>query len=237
MKYSFVQIRFIRDDDTSGKNDCIIDVKRNDDIYIWMLRDEDHSKAMAMRLDYDGVMKRLRAVLRSVIIDDDPFKSVQIIAPGYPSVLYKIQTLRANLSNVIELLDLIFENWAENTTPRTVYRADTDDANPEAEAAEEAEEAEEEAEAEAEEEAEAEAEAEAEEESDDDMPPLVSSNTVFNEVFQNSSYNTPTRNSQRSCCPNAPLRHCQRFEEGTLPSVQRRIINTPLGQRIHTRWN
>jgi hypothetical protein len=218
MKYSFVQIRFIRDDDTSGKTDCIIDVKRNDDIYIWMLRDEDHSKAMAMRLDYDGVIKRLRAVLRSVVIDDDPFKSVQIIAPGYPSVLYKIQTLRENLSSVIELLDLIFENWAENTTPRTVYRADTDDANPEAEAAQE------------------EAEAE-EEESDDDMPPLVSGNAVFNEVFQDSSYQTPTRNSQRTCCPNAPLRHCQRFEERSLPSVQRRIINTPLGDRIHTRWN
>lgn len=225
MKYSFVQIRFIRDDDQSGKTDCIIDVKRNDEIYIWMLRDEDHSKAMAMRLDYDGVIKRLRAVLRSVAIDDDPFKSVQIIAPGYPSVLYKIQTLRENLSSVIELLDLIFENWAENTTPRTVYRADTDDANPEAEA-------------EAEEELEAQAEAAAEEEeSEDDMPPLVSSNAVFNEIFQNSSYQTPTRNSQRTCCPNAPLRHCQRFQENEIPSVQRRIINTPLGDRIHTRWN
>ena len=230
MKYSFVQIRFIRDNDTSGKNDCIIDVKRNDNIYLWMLRDEDHSKAMAMRLDYDGAMKRLRAVLRSVVIDDDPFKSVQITAPGYPSVLYNMQTLRKNIGTVIDLLDLIFENWAENTTPRTVYRADTDDANPEAEAAAE------EAEAEEAEESEAQTEA-AEEETDDDMPPLVSNNAVFNEVYQSSSYQTPTRPCQRTCCPNAPLRHCQRFEEGTIPSVQRRIINTPLGDRIHTRWN
>jgi hypothetical protein len=184
-KYSFLQLRFIQNPaKTAGSSDHLVEIKRNGDDYLWFYSDQ-HPRGQATWMTKGQVfvaLDNLRGLLR---YDCDAYDSMQVFAPGFPTVLiplkFRKNPLVAFATEVQErqhwdnveraftslkaLMESVFEHWPENVTREDVReKMDPDDIYDDIEEEDEEEEDEDE---------------EMEENDEDeyaDMPPLVGLN-------------------------------------------------------------
>jgi hypothetical protein len=50
-------------------------------------------------------------------LDEDPFQSVQLIVPGYPTTLIRVDTLKGQLAGVMDILTTTMWHWPTTGRP------------------------------------------------------------------------------------------------------------------------
>ena len=185
-QYSFIQLRFIQNvAKTSFATDHLVEIKRNGDDYLWFYSDHlPRGQATWMTKEQVFVaLDRLRGMLR---YDGDAYDSIQVFAPGFPTVLIPLKFRKNPLvcfatevqerqhwdnverafTSLKALMESVFEHWPENVT-REEMRTKMDPDNVYDDIEEEDEEDGDDDE---------EMEDQEDQEEDDDMPPLVGLN-------------------------------------------------------------
>ena len=113
--YGFV-LRFLRPEHLEaeeGSHDTIVRIhKALNGLYDLYFKDED-IKNKAVNLTRQQLLRYLSVHLRSLVIDDDPYKSVQILPPNAPSVLYNLTRVdRAAVRDLIyDSLEVSMDTW------------------------------------------------------------------------------------------------------------------------------
>ena len=157
--------------------------------------------------------------------DEDPYENVQVIAPAYPMVMLKMETIKDSWTTLREFLEGVFDNWP--TVPELPEALPSIQEDAEEEDIEETE---------AEEEAEYESE---DDKTDPNMPALISSEEddvrVDHEILR------LLRRLEPRPTLNAVANSTNWVEEGELrqsrePIEIRRVVNTPNGPRTYIRF-
>lgn len=177
------------------------------------------------------VLRALQRMFHLLSWDEDPYENVQVIAPGYPMVMLKMETIKDSWATLYEFLEGVFDNWP--TVPEIPSPIEEDAEEAEAEETETDEEANE-----VDEETDEEAEYESEDDkTDPDMPALISSEDerVNNEILR------LLRRLDPQPASNAAPSNANWIEEGELrqnrePIEIRRVVNTPTGPRTYIRF-
>jgi hypothetical protein len=245
MDYSPIEIRFLNVAGVEGaEKDDVIRIKRNKEEYLWNYKQNGNKSKRESVFLADGaaVLKNLKTTLNLLAWDDDPFQSMQIAAPGYPSTLIKMKNVLNAWSDIAEFLTMVFENWPLNTNPDHIRQFDDDLANPALDEEDEEDE---------------EDEDEEDDRTDPDMPALAAEgydiratpdphhrSTSWNDSLTNNPlYNANTTQNNIECECDGPCggwggcwveagEERQRRE----PITIRRIVNTPNGPRTHIRF-
>jgi hypothetical protein len=122
MKFSFLQLRFISaSHSTSSAYDSIVDIKKNGDRYVWIFRAPESScdkKRLTdvMLITREQVLQHLKMFIDIHRFDMEPYESMQIFPPGFPSVLIPFKHIYQALDSIEALFNTVFDNWAEKTT-------------------------------------------------------------------------------------------------------------------------
>ncbi len=115
MEYSSIVFRFIQPDNTNPKKDHLLSIKREGDGYLWSYCEKNRKKRQEMSLrSASSVLGNLQRMFHLLSWDEDPYDLVQVIAPGYPMVMLKADTMRDSWPTLREFLEGIFENWPVN---------------------------------------------------------------------------------------------------------------------------
>jgi len=183
MKFSFVQLRFIPSDSCAKEKDHIVHIKRNDDDYLWFYKDECRNVQTIVTSERENIFLYLKNCLELLQWDKFPYSGIQVFAPGFPTVLIGMKQSLMAFKDLKNLLNNVFDNWAENMTKDELNDLDGDNAN------------------------ESLLNDEEDEEDDPDMPALIPINTIVN---THTGYTTPNRPTKCICPP--PIRKTGRLE-------------------------
>jgi hypothetical protein len=110
-----IQILFIRfPNEITSHFDDILHIKKLSEnqlylTYIERTEDGEHKEKFVMT--YTQTISYLYRVFWLLGIDEDPFKSVQFLIPGYPSVLIPVTVLQQNINIFMELLSTTCTAW------------------------------------------------------------------------------------------------------------------------------
>jgi hypothetical protein len=133
MDYSYVCIRFLREAEASAaQGDDVIYIKRNEKEFIWNFREKTFAtqRQTVFLPDGEAVLKNMKTLLDLMKWDTDPFRSIQVDAPAYPSVLISMRDVQQAWMEIRIFLQMVFENWPLNTNPDHIRQFDDDQANP-----------------------------------------------------------------------------------------------------------
>jgi hypothetical protein len=86
-------------------------------------RSEDGRIIDTTLMTYQRLIHYLYRIFWMLSLDEDPFQSVQLIVPGYPTTLIRVDTLRAQLGGVMDVLVNALWHWP------TIGRPDGDTDN------------------------------------------------------------------------------------------------------------
>ena len=135
-QYSFLQLRFIQNVAKAAfATDHLVEIKRNGDDYLWFYSDHlPRGQATWMTKEQVFVaLDRLRGMLR---YDGDAYDSMQVFAPGFPTVLIPLkfrknplvgfatevqerqhwESVERAFTSLKALMESVFEHWPENVT-------------------------------------------------------------------------------------------------------------------------
>lgn len=156
MKYSFITLRFIQSPPTSPKSDHIVQIKKNGDDYLWFYSDH-CPRGQAVWMTKDEVFAALDNMRKLLRWDSEPYKSVQVFIPGFPTVMIPLKytpvppqlaqmsaqlhvrqhwtELELAFDDLKGLMESVFSHWPENMSsdevrkmdPDNVYNDDKDD--------------------------------------------------------------------------------------------------------------
>jgi len=119
--YNPISLRFLRKT-TSGTADP--DPRTDDQLRIIKLGEnvvrviytevQDGSSMVDVNtLNYQQLNAYLCRVFWLCALDDDPFKSVQLFIPGYPTVLLEVKKLQPIIPQILELLASTYSTWPQ----------------------------------------------------------------------------------------------------------------------------
>lgn len=83
-------------------------------------RSEDGKLVDTTLMTYQKLIHYLYRIFWMLSLDEDPFQSVQLIVPGYPTTLIRVDTLRGQLGGVMDVLVNTLWQWP------TIGRPDED---------------------------------------------------------------------------------------------------------------
>lgn len=83
-------------------------------------RSEDGPLVDTTLMTYQKLIHYLYRVFWMLSLDEDPFQSVQLIVPGYPTTLVRVDTLRGQIGSVMDVLVNTMWQWP------TIGRPDED---------------------------------------------------------------------------------------------------------------
>ncbi len=111
--YAPFVVRAIRHNSSSSNDDVLTLRKEGEDRYSILFNDMESGVRNVMRdLDRTSVLNNFSIALRSLHLDDDPFKSVQILHPTLPTVLVKVENLRSYTRDLIyDSIESVMDNW------------------------------------------------------------------------------------------------------------------------------
>ena len=111
-KRSPIVLRFLRDCDK--ENDDVLKIyPTGTDVYTVFFNDmQSEMKSRARSFNRADVLKHLSNVLRLVEMDEDPYKSVQLIAPNVPTVIFNTKSLTSQLRDLIyDTVEVTMDHW------------------------------------------------------------------------------------------------------------------------------
>ena len=110
------QLRFLRPEhlktDEASDDTVISIIKRKDETYNMHFKDGSY-KSIKTGLHRGQLMRYLSVQLRSLVIDDEPYNSVQIMPPNAPSVLYHLERINSSATRdlIYDSLEISMEVW------------------------------------------------------------------------------------------------------------------------------
>lgn len=84
-------------------------------------RSEDGRLVDTTLMTYQRLIQYLYRIFWMLSLDEDPFQSVQLIVPGYPTTLIRVDTLRGQIVSVMDVLASTLLHWP------TIGRPDASD--------------------------------------------------------------------------------------------------------------
>ena len=118
IKYPSAEIFIIRDSNTPNRDDKIIIAKKGADSYNFTYTDKMVNNATAsmtcVKRQIDGreVITSLRYILNFLVIDNDPFQSIQVLLPGLPSIMLNTNNVTAtNRDMIYDAMEMTMRNW------------------------------------------------------------------------------------------------------------------------------
>jgi len=120
MNFSFLQLRFISASNNQAA-DSLVHIKKNgDDRYVWIFRAPEGSGGNritdVMVISRAEVLANLKTFVILHEFDSDPFESMQILAPGFPSVLIRMNKVALAFTAITNFMNIVFENWPQTTS-------------------------------------------------------------------------------------------------------------------------
>lgn len=111
-RFSKVEFRIVRDQDSVGKDDCLT-IENNGDSYTVRYTDSDSKlKFRTEGLGRYGTIDSLRKTLRFLTIDDEPFQYLQVSIPSMPTILVKPENLTSQTRDLIyDSVEMTMDNW------------------------------------------------------------------------------------------------------------------------------
>jgi len=121
-----LQLRFLRRtadgfaDSDSSKDDvlCITRIAENSYRLIYTERSGDGAHVDIMTLTNQTLLAYLYRMFWLLGLDEDPFESVQLFVPGYPTFLIKATNMKANVPNMLDIIINNCWNWPIAGTDR-----------------------------------------------------------------------------------------------------------------------
>jgi hypothetical protein len=111
--YAPFVVRAIRFNSSSSNDDVLTLRKDGEDRFSILFNDMESGVRNVMRdLDRTSVLNNFSIALRSMHLDDDPFRSIQILHPTLPTVLVKVENLRSQTRDLIyDSIESAMDNW------------------------------------------------------------------------------------------------------------------------------
>jgi hypothetical protein len=78
---------------------------------IYTERSVDGATVDVQTLTYQQCLLYVYRIFNLLTLDEDPFESVQLFLPAYPTVLLKTETLRAHIPQLMEALAATCTQW------------------------------------------------------------------------------------------------------------------------------
>ncbi len=78
---------------------------------IYTERSIDGTTVDVQTLSYQQCLVYIYRIFNLLTLDEDPFESVQLFLPAYPTVLLKVETLRAHIPQLMEALASTCVQW------------------------------------------------------------------------------------------------------------------------------
>lgn len=112
--YPSMLFRFLRKEDVAegDTDDKMVIRKKEDNTYTILFTDgETGSKTKNKNLSRFDVDLRIRAILRLMHLDEDPYLSIQAQIPGVPMLMLNTKLSSDDRNTLYDALDLVFNNW------------------------------------------------------------------------------------------------------------------------------
>jgi hypothetical protein len=114
-----IELRFIRRSETGQlQHDASLDdllkiTKLGENLVraIYTERSIDGTTVDVQTLSYQQCLVYIYRIFNLLTLDEDPFESVQLFLPAYPTVLLKVETLRAHIPQLMEALASTCVQW------------------------------------------------------------------------------------------------------------------------------
>lgn len=117
-KYPTAQILIIRDTNKPNRDDRIKIAKTGPDSYSFTYTDNMVNNATASmtfvkrQINSREVITSLRYILNFLVIDNEPFQSIQVLLPGLPSIMLKTENVTAaNRDTIYDAMEMTMRNW------------------------------------------------------------------------------------------------------------------------------
>ncbi len=114
-----IELRFIRRSETgqlqhdSSLDDLLKITKLGENLVraIYTERSVDGATVDVQTFSYQHCLVYVYRIFNLLTLDEDPFESVQLFLPAYPTVLLKVETLRAHIPQLMEALASTCIQW------------------------------------------------------------------------------------------------------------------------------
>jgi hypothetical protein len=117
-KYPSAQILIIRDTNKPNRDDKITVAKKGADSYNFTYTDtlvSNETTSMTFvkhQINGREVITSLRYILNFLVIDNEPFQSIQVLLPGLPSIMLKTENVTAaNRDTIYDAMEMTMRNW------------------------------------------------------------------------------------------------------------------------------
>jgi len=114
-RYHDIQLRFIRKgENASPSTDDILRIQRlteNSYRVVYTEKSGDGTYIDIITLTNQALLSYLYRIFWLVGLDADPFQSVQLFVPGYPTCLVKAADIKTNVPNMLDILINNCWNW------------------------------------------------------------------------------------------------------------------------------
>ena len=120
VEYPTTQILVIRKKNKESMDDSITIIKTGSDSYTYRYKDtlvnmrsgENFMKCEKTSISAREVIENLRYTLNFLVIDADPFESIQVMIPGLPSIMLNTAEVTAMNRDVIyDAMEMTMRNW------------------------------------------------------------------------------------------------------------------------------
>ena len=117
-KYPSAEMFIIRDSNTPNRDDKITVSKKGADSYNFTYTDKMVNNATAsmtcvkQQINGREVITSLRYILNFLVIDNEPFQSIQVLLPGLPSIMLNTNNVTAaNRDTIYDAMEMTMRNW------------------------------------------------------------------------------------------------------------------------------
>jgi len=113
-RYNEIQVRFLRRLETDPRKDDILRINRTgENAYRVIYTEKSGGDTVVDIMNYTNqqLLAYLYRMLWLVGIDEDPFQSIQVFVPGYPTCLFHVGTLKQNVAPILDLIISSCWNW------------------------------------------------------------------------------------------------------------------------------
>jgi len=122
-----IELRFIRRSATGQlQHDASLDdllkitkLGENSVRAIYTERSVDGATIDVQTLTYQQCLLYVYRIFNLLTLDEDPFESVQLFLPAYPTVMLKVETLRTHIPHLMEALASTCTQWPAIGRPTT----------------------------------------------------------------------------------------------------------------------
>ena len=113
-RHRSLQIRFIRKGVPDPSRDDILKVTKvgeNSLRLVYSERNAYDTFTDYLHVSYAQFIAYIYRTILLLTLDEDPFQSVQLFVPAYPTLLLSVGALKENTGNILEMITNTISNW------------------------------------------------------------------------------------------------------------------------------